>query len=55
MKSRLTHWPSTLLGVACLAFLGFLAWLNPALRSDPQALLFIAAGLFGLFYRRKAA
>ena len=48
LKNRLTHWQSTLPGVAILILLGFFAWLKPELLDNTTALLGLAAGLFGL-------
>jgi hypothetical protein len=55
MKKRLCHWPSTLIGLGLLAFLGFMCWINPALLKDPQSLVVLAGGLYALFVRGKSA
>jgi hypothetical protein len=53
MKTRLSHWPSTVLGLALLVFLAYMVRLDRTLLQRPESLVLLGAGLFGLWMKPK--
>lgn len=51
MKDRLTHWPSTVPGLAVLAVIAVLVFVRPDLGDKPEVLISVAAGLLALLMK----
>ena len=49
IKRRLSHWQSTVPGLAVIAVVAYAIKLKPELIDNPVALLTLAGGLYGLF------
>jgi len=51
MRSRITDWPTTVLGIFILLFLGWVVEKVPALVERPETFIALAVGVAGLFLK----
>jgi hypothetical protein len=51
VQKRITHWASTIPGLAVIAFLGVCVWVHPGVLDTPEKLVSLGLGLVLIFFK----